>query len=205
MAINEVITLPVFRVKGNQRSLWVIRVDFRDVRDMFAYGHFGSNGPLVLLVEGIALDVIQASNRSRESCGMNSRTLNGPPPRSEFGRVPMSPRPSRSRCRRCRDPAAPSSTTCHARPAPASAHRRALWRRPPEAVDLDRHRSCPAVVVLPHNHPGGRDAKPGRAPINLERPADVRPGADDGSKSDMVPCPSPMSESAKCRRHDYHS
>jgi hypothetical protein len=32
-----------------------------------------------LPVEGIGLDVIQAPNRSLESCGMNSRTLNGLP------------------------------------------------------------------------------------------------------------------------------
>jgi hypothetical protein len=29
----------------------------------------------------------------------------------------------------------------------------------------------------------------GREPINLERPADVRFGADNGLKSDMAPCP----------------
>ncbi len=33
----------------------------------------------VLPVEGIGLDVIQAPNRGLESCGMNSRTLNGRP------------------------------------------------------------------------------------------------------------------------------
>jgi hypothetical protein len=40
-------------------------------------GNLGNAGCPGLPVEGIGLDVIQVPDRSLESCGMNSRTLNG--------------------------------------------------------------------------------------------------------------------------------
>ena len=44
----------------------------------------GKLGNAGLPVEGIGLDMIQALNRSLESCGLNSRTLNGLPSGRSF-------------------------------------------------------------------------------------------------------------------------
>jgi hypothetical protein len=58
----------------------IIRVDFgMSATCPVTGGNLGNAGCPVLPVEGIGLDVIQAPKRGLESCGMNSRTLNGLP------------------------------------------------------------------------------------------------------------------------------